>query len=50
VMEIYQNTVGLLANQEAELLIQISTNRTPILCLAVQSIGWLDCFLRAINL
>ncbi|XP_046650912.1 neurobeachin-like protein 1 isoform X2 [Daphnia pulicaria] len=38
VMEIYQNTVGLLANQEAELLIQISTNRTPILCLAVQSI------------
>jgi hypothetical protein len=44
-MEIYQNTVGLLANQEAELLIQISTNRTPILCLAVQSIGWVNCFM-----
>ncbi|KAI9560727.1 putative neurobeachin-like protein 1-like isoform X3 [Daphnia sinensis] len=39
VMEIYQNTVALLASQEPELLIQISTNRTPILCLAVKSIA-----------
>ena len=38
-MEIFQNTLGLLASQEEELLIQISSNRTPILCLAVQTIG-----------
>lgn len=40
-MEIYQNTLSLLAGQEKELLIQISSNRTPILCLAVQTIGTL---------
>ena len=39
-MEIFQNTLGLLASQEEELLIQISSNRTPILCLAVQTIGY----------
>ena len=48
-MEIYQNTLSVLANQETELLIQLSTNQTSILCLAVQTLGMYGRYSAAID-